>query len=109
MYLREIQTLRKQIPKNKDNSKINRYSTLSNFEFLTRETTFESIREMKLYQERLKACLDNIFKICKIEKLTLEEKNRILNAFSNIQKNPNTKDLGMYYRIRMNLVRYSLI
>lgn len=108
MYLREMPTLNNTIRNKKENTKINRNSTLANFEFLTKESTFESIREMKLYQERLKACLDVIFKLCKIEKLSPEEKQRILHAFSNIQKNPNSKDLSLYYRIRMNLVRYNL-
>jgi IS30 family transposase len=109
MYLREMSTFPNSVQKKNNKSKINQNSTLANFEFLARETSFESIREMKLYQERLKACLDNIFKICKLEKLNDSEKARILHAFSEIQKNPNSKDLGIIYRIKMNLAKYSLV
>ncbi len=109
MYLREMTSFHNSIRQKKENSKINGNSTLANFESLARETSFESIREMKLYQERLKACLTVIFKICKIEKLTDNQKARILNTFSEIQKNPNSKDLGIIYRIKMNMAKYSLV
>jgi IS30 family transposase len=109
MYLREITSFQNSINRKQQGSKINQNSTLANFESLARETSFESIREMKLYQERLKACLTIIFKICKLEKLTDNQKLRILNTFSKIQKNPNSKDLGIFYRIKMNIAKYSLV
>lgn len=109
MYLREMTSFQNSIRTRKEKTKINQNSTLANFESLARETSFESIREMNLYQERLKACLSLIFKICKIEKLTDSEKIRILNTFTKIQKNPNSKDLGILYRIKINMARYSLI
>ena len=52
MYLREMSTFPNSVQKKNSKSKINQNSTLANFEFLARETSFESIREMKLYQER---------------------------------------------------------
>ena len=59
--------------------------------------------------EKMEVEIENIENILADNELTDSEKIRILNTFTKIQKNPNSKDLGIFYRIKINMARYSLI